>query len=369
MPAAKCILTMKFIFTIAIFSILTYVSAQERPKLVPFKSKGRLGLMRISDMVLVYPDSLKDDLNQYDVAGGFQSYIIAKNETEDHVIDAYTGQEQLSGQLDRACGRLRINKDSYYHFEINGNSVLLNPGNPPIHLSTLYDRIEPNHNAWDNESLDGKQYIWALKADETYDVLAVDNNFTPVNTLPKFESFDLVYQINENAPMTLIGFVLGRKTAIQRAFGQKYGIPESSLSVEIYNTNFRRLGIAAYKRDAIAKLFNQEIELRGSMMAPPSLENQLLIPQNKTIVLNNEFSLIPTKEDATKLVLVNTLQGNTPVLGDDHFDYRYISTPQNLKALLQIKHAETGTFFYFDFNGRYFPKGVPLLPKVYREWN
>ncbi|OOG16093.1 hypothetical protein BWD42_22180 [Sphingobacterium sp. CZ-UAM] len=360
---------MKFIFTFVVFFMLLAVSAQDRPQLVPFKSDGKLGLMSVSGMELVYPDSLRDGSSRYDVIEDFRSYIIQKNENEDCVIDAYSGQEQLSGHFDQVCGRLKINKDSYYHFDVNGNSVLLKQGSPPIKLTTLYQQIEPNQDGWNNESLDGKQYIWALKTDETYDVLSADNNFDRINSLPNFESFDLVYRINEDAPITLVGFVLGSKNAIQRVFGQKYGIPESDRMVEVYDIHFKKLGTTAYQAVAIKQLFHHEIELQGGMMPPPSLENQIIIPQNKTIVLSNEFSLVPKKDDQTQLILINTQQENTPVLGNSRFDYRYISTPQNLKALLQIRHAETGTFFYFDFNGLYFPKGIPLIPENYQKWN
>lgn len=365
----KCKFIMKFIFTCALFFILLCLSAQDRPQLIPFKFDGKLGLMNVSKAELVYPDSLMDGPNRYHVIGDFRSYIISKNEKEDAVVDAHSGQELFSGHFDSACGRLKINKDSYYHFEVDGNSALLKPGSPLIKLTTRYQSIEPNHDAWDNGSLDGKQYIWALKTDETYEVLNANNNFARVNSVPNFESFDLVYRINEDAPITLVGFVLGSKNAIQRAFGQKYGIPESSQLIEVYDIHFKKLGNTAYQNVAIKQLFNHEIELRGSMMPPPNLENQIIIPQNKTIVLNDEFSLIPAKDNQTQLTLVNTQQGNASILGKDHFDYRYISTPQNLKALLQIRHAETGTFFYFDFNGLYFPKGAPLIPKKYRKWN
>ncbi|MND90995.1 hypothetical protein D3C87_499210 [compost metagenome] len=365
----KCKFIMKFIFTCVLFSIQLFVSAQERPQLIPFKFEGKLGLMDVSTAEPVYPDALMDGPNRYYVIGDFCSYIISKNEKEDAVVDAYSGQEQFSGHFDSACGRLKINKDSYYHFEVGGNSALLKPGSPLIQLTIRYQSIEPNHDAWDNESLDGKQYIWALKTDETYDVLSADKNFARINSLPNFESFDLVYRINEDAPITLVGFVLGSKNAIQRAFGQKYNIPESNQMVEVYDIHFKKLGNTIYQNVAIKQLFNHEIELRGSMMPPPNLENQIITSQNKTIVLNDEFSLIPAKDDQTQLVLVNTQQGNASILGNGHFDYRYISTTQNLKALLQIRHAKTGTFFYFDFNGFYFPKGVPLIPKNYRKWN
>jgi len=360
---------MKFIFTCVLFSIQLLISAQDRPQIIPFKFDGKLGLMDVSTAERVYSEALVDGPNRYYVIGDFCSYIIPKNEKEDAVVDAHSGQEQFSGHFDSACGRLKINRDSYYHFEVDGNSALLKPGNPLIQLTTRYQKIEPNHDAWDNASLDGKQYIWALKTDETYDVLSADNNFTRINSLPNFESFDLVYRINEDAPTTLVGFVLGNKNAIQRTFGQKYGISESSQMVEVYDIHFKKLGNTAYQNVAIKKLFNHEIELRGSMMPPPNLENQIITPQDKTIILNDEFSLIPAKDDQTQLVLVDTRQANAPVLGNDHFDYRYISTHQGLKALLQIRHAETGTFFYFDFNGLYFPKGVPLIPKNYRKWN
>lgn len=359
---------MKFIFAFSIFLFFSCAFAQEHPQFIPFKSEGKLGLLKISETELVPPDAFVDGPGNYDVVGDFQSYIIAKNEGEDEVIDARSGKAQFVGHLDRTCGLLKINKDSYYHFEVNGSSILLNSASSPIQLTHSYKKIEPNQDAWDNESVDGKQYLWALKEDETYAVLDANNSFVPINSLPKFESFDLIYRINENAPLTLIGFVLGSKTAIQRTFGQKYGIPESSHTVEVYNTSFKKIGSTVYKREAIAKLFNQKIELRGSMMPPPSMANQILIPHNKAIVLNNEFSLIPATDDPGQLVLVNTQQGNAPVLGNDHFDYRYISTSQNLKALLQIRHAKTGTFFYFDFNGLYFPKGLPLIPKNYRKW-
>jgi len=138
--------------------------------------------------------------------------------------------------------------------------------------------------------------------------------------------------------------------------------------VAVYNSAFQLLGSAPYNPDSIGALFKKEVQLRGGMIAPPEMTNQPIYPRgNQPIVLNNEFSLIPSK-DNKQLILVNTKKQNRPVLGNGPFDYRYISTSKNLKALLQVRHRASGAIFYFDFDGTFFPKGVPLIPASLRTW-
>ncbi|MEZ0453886.1 hypothetical protein ABTW24_20005 [Sphingobacterium thalpophilum] len=357
---------MKFIVTFILLVILQQLAAQEYPRLVPFKSDGELKLMDISTAEVVSPETW-NNTGAYYVGGDFKSYIVSNTENKATVIDARTGKEILFGRLDNACGELNINNHRYYHFESEGSSILLADGTTTISLNRQYSKIEPNSNSWDNGSPEGQQYVWALKDDGTYDVLNANSNFTKLSPLPIFDSFDLIYEIHENEPMTLIGFALGNKAAIRRDFAQQYHIPESAEFVDIYDIDFNNIGKAAYQQEAIGELLQKNIQLRGSLIAPPSMRQQVIVPGNTMITLNDEFSLIPTA-DHTELILVNTKQGNTPVLGKTHFDYRYISTSQDLKALLQIRHAESGSLFYFDFNGLYFPRGTPLIPEQFRQW-
>ncbi|WP_282637836.1 hypothetical protein [Sphingobacterium thalpophilum] len=357
---------MKFIFTLLILSILQQLAAQDYPQVVPFKFNGELKFMDIRTTEEISPETWNGEGGYY-VGGDFKSYIVNNTESRASVIDARTGKEILSGRPDNACGELNINKHSYYHFESDDYSLLLADGITTIPLNRHYTKIEPNSNSWDNGSPEGQQYVWALKDDGTYDVLNANSNFTKLSPLPIFDSFDLIYEIHENEPMTLIGFALGNKAAIRRDFAQQYNIPESAEFVDIYDIDFNNIGKAAYQQEAIGELLQKNIQLRGSLMAPPSMRQQVIVPGNTIIILNDEFSLVPAA-DHTELILVNTKEGNSPVLGKAHFDYRYISTSQNLKALLQIRHAESGSFFYFDFNGLYFPRGIPLIPQQYRQW-
>lgn len=358
---------MKYFFSFYAFFLFVAMHAQHHPQYVPFKFGGETGIMNISGAEYKEPGYLNDFGNYY-VAGDFQTYIINKNEDSDFVMNALSGKEILSGKLDTDCGPLKIGNDNYYHFKLEGSSALFAAGKHVIMLNGSYLKIEPNAHSWDNEFLNDKQFIWALKNDNTYDILDVNRNFSPVESLPSFKSFDLIFRTNKDAPPTLIGFALGEDTAIQREFGQQYGIPQSDKTVELYDLNFKKIGDSPYRQASVSRLFKTEIQFRGGMMEPPSLKNQIIRSDQKTVVLNQEFSLIPSDNQPGQLILVNTQKNSTPVLGNDKFDYRYISTSKNLKALLQIRHAQSGSFFYFDFNGTYFPKGIPMIPEKYRQW-
>ncbi|HMR81516.1 MAG TPA: hypothetical protein PKE30_00180 [Niabella sp.] len=210
--------------------------------------------------------------------------------------------------------------------------------------------------------------VWALKEDGTYDILIYEKGFKVMEGIPPFTSYDLVFQISEDGPPAVAGFVTGSRTAIQREFGQLYGIPESEEKVAVYSSAFQLLDQAPYHSDSIGTLFKKKVQLRGGMIAPPAMINQPIYSHgDQPIVLNSDFSLVPGKENK-QLILVNTKEKNRPVLGNGIFDFRYISTSKNLKALLQVKHRSSGAVFYFDFDGTFFPKGVPLIPASLRAW-
>lgn len=113
---------------------------------------------------------------------------------------------------------------------------------------------------------------------------------------------------------------------------------------------------------------DEEVNLRGSMIPPPQTKHQAIYSSGKTHVLNDEFNLVPDTADGDRLVLVHLQKHNEPVLGEGDFDYRYFSTKSNSKALLQVRHGESGTVFFFDFDGTFFPKGIPMIPKDNMEW-
>ncbi|AZA77301.1 hypothetical protein EG347_07170 [Chryseobacterium sp. G0186] len=354
---------MKFIFSFFCYFLFLNAFAQQQPQYIPFKFNGETGVMHTSGKEYKEPG-----LSNYYLMDDFRSYILSKNDGTDVVMDAVSGKELFSGNLDTDCGPLKVGNDTYHHFQFEETSALLAPGKGAIFLPKRYEKIEPNSNSWDNENLNGKQLIWALKNDNTYDILDAKNNFEAAKEPSSFESFDLVFRTNNDAPPSLVGFVVGKKTAIKREFGQQYNIPSSDETVNAYDLNFKKIGSTPYQENSISKMFNTKIQLRGSMIAPPGVKNQPIQPSGKTIALNKEFSLIPSKDDPDKLILVNTQKGSKPVLGNDKFDYRYISTSKNLKALLQLRHADSGSFFYFDFDGTYFPKGIPMIPEKYRSW-
>jgi len=166
----------------------------------------------------------------------------------------------------------------------------------------------------------------------------------------------------------LKGFVLGSWEAIDREFGQMYGIPPSDSAVTVYDIDFKKMGMSAYREKDISALFKEEVQLRGSMVPPPQIIHQAIYSPGRTVVLNDEFSLVPDTADSERLVLVNSKKNNEPVLGDGDFDYRYFSTMGNTKALLQIRHGESGCIFFFDFDGTFFPRGIPMIPKNMMAW-
>lgn len=355
---------MKFIFSFFAYLFFLNMYAQDKPQYVPFKFNGKTGIMYVSGKEYKEPGYLNEFENYY-LAGDFQSYIIHTEEDSDIVMDATAGKELFTGNMDTDCGQLKVGNNTYYHFRLAERSALLASGKTVINLDKSYLKIEPNSSSWDNENLNDDQFIWALKEDGTYDILDGKKKFAAVKGLPNFESFDLIFRTNNGTPPTLAGFALGKKTAIIRSFGQQYGISQSDEAVEIYDIHLKKIGSVPYREDRIAKLFNTGIQLRGRMIAPPGVKNETIRSNNKIIVLNQEFSLIP---EADKLVLVNTKKNSLPILGNDKFDYRYISTSKNSKALLQIRHSESGSFFYFDFDGIYFPKGIPMIPEKYQQW-
>lgn len=111
-------------------------------------------------------------------------------------------------------------------------------------------------------------------------------------------------------------------------------------------------------------LMGKKVQLRGGMKPPPQLKHQVIISNGYTIVLNAAFSLIPDPKDSARLIVVSSKEKNKPVLDVGNFDYRYFSTSSNLK----IRHAESGSIFYFDFDGIFFPKGG-MIPSHCVDWH
>lgn len=340
----------------------------QKPRYVPFQYQGEIGITDVDRNVHNRPGTFGD----YHVVGDFESYILRDQSFTqmDFFFNAISGEGegQIYGTLDRACGPLTIGSHSYFHFWVDGASVMVSYGNEPIYLQQDYIQIEPNRQAWGNEYLSDKQVVWALKADYTYDVLQPEQRFSPVENLPDFTSYDLVFGTPEAGVMQLKGFVLGSWEAIDRQIGQLYGIPPSDSVVTVYDINFKKIGTSAYREKDISALMDEEVHLRGSMMPPPQTKHQAIYSSGKTHVLNDEFSLVPDTADGNRLVLVHLQKDNEPVLGEGDFDYRYFSTKNNSKALLQVRHGESGTVFFFDFDGTFFPKGIPMIPKDNMEW-
>ncbi|MFT3902905.1 MAG: hypothetical protein QM727_07005 [Niabella sp.] len=342
---------------------------QVRPNYVPFYFNGKAGFMDTTGNILKDPGLYAGN---FLVVGDFKKYIgTEENSSTDFLIDAVSGHSIYIGTLDKDCGALKIDSITWYHFNVEGISQMLGVDRDTagsVFLQKNYDKIESDANAWSNGYLSRPRLIWALKEDGTYDILNYDKGFEIVEDIAPFESYDLVFQVNKNGPPTVIGFVTGSKTAISREFGQLYDIPPSEEKVAVYNSAFQLLGSTSYRSDSIGSLFKKKVQLRGGMIAPPEMANQPIYANgSKPIVLNNEFSLVPNK-DNKQLILVNTKKQNRPVLGNGSFDYRYISSSKNLEALLQVRHRVSGAIFYFDFDGTFFPKGVPLIQASLRTW-
>lgn len=344
------------------------VSKNQKPDYAPFIYKGKMGIMDRQGAVFMGPGTFDA---HYIVVGNFEAYIVHTDlpfETE-LLFDAFTGTTLFSGRMDQKCGALRVGDMMYYHFWEKGNSVLYTLHEKPIHLAQTYLRIDPNHQVWSNEFLSGQQVLWALKSDWTYDVLQVGKHFTPLEGLPQFSSYDVVFSASQTDAPKPIGYVLGDTATIDRSFGQEiYGISESDGKVDVFDLDFHKLGTSVYRANEIGKLFGKSIQLRGGMIPPPESRNQVIYATGTPIVLNDTFSLIPDPADNNSLILVNTQDKNTPVLGAEDFDYRYVSTEDDLTALLQIRHRNSGSIFYFDFNGKFFPRGIPMLPPDMIPW-
>lgn len=355
---------MRFTPIVIILLFSLPVSAQ-RVKYAPFQFQQQIGIMDTSGNVILDVGSLK---NSYLIVNDFKEYILTDNllTSKDFFFDANKGKGDFEGWIDNKAGALKIGNKYYYHFWDDEGSVLVSSGKDVIRLSKKYMGIEPNEQAWSNEALQSQPLLWALTTDGTYDILAADNGFQPVNNLPAFESFDLLFDTpKKEGAMKLVGFVLGSHDVIERDFGQLYDIPENAESgkmVEVYDINFRKIGRSPYNSKEISTLVKKEIKLRGSFLPPPQMRHSIIYPNGKIVVLNNEFALIPNEKDS-QLVLVNTKKNNEPILWIDEFDYRYFSTSDNLKSLLQIRHRKSNSIFFFDFDGRFFPKGMPMIPK------
>lgn len=358
---------MKLILTLLTLFVAHFVSAQ-KPHYVPFQYQGEISIMNVDGNIFGEPGRLND----YHVVGDFKAYIIGDQglTDQDFFFNAISGhgEEEIAGRLDRECGALAIGDRTFYHFWVEATSAMVCYGTDAIYLPQRYLKIEPNGQAWDNENLPDKHFVWALKEDHTYDVLLPEQQFKAMENLPDFTSYDLVFGTSEPGAMQLKGFVLGSLGAIKRKFGQMYDIPPSDSLVTVYDIDFKKLGTAVYRKKDISALFTGDIQLRGSLIPPPQIINPAINSEGTTVVLNDEYRLIPNTADSKRLVLVNAKKNNEPVLGAGDFDYRYFSTKREPKALLQIRHGKSGSIFFFDFNGTFFPKGIPMIPKNKMEW-
>ena len=343
----------------------------QKPNFVPFWLDGQ---MHILD---VHSGEVFTGLGVFDarceVVGNFEAYILYGSTLFDGDIffDAQRGKPTFSGYLDQSAGALHMEAHTYYHFTGSAGSTLVSLHHEPIHLAERYFQIDPNDMIWSNEQLTRRPPLWAKKFDGTYDVLQPDTTFAPVPGLPKFTSYDVVFSASGDQPMTPIGYVVGSADVIDRSYDivpQLYGIPESDGQVQVYDLNFRNLGASAYCAADIGLLFGKDVALRGGMVPPPEMRNWVIQPNGTTVVLNDRFSLVPNPDNIHRLILVDSDKDNEPVLGKGDFDYRYVSTPANLQALLQVRHAASGDMFYFDFDGTYFPKGVPMIPEGMMVW-
>ena len=358
---------MKLTLTLVTLFVAHFVSAQ-KPRYVPFQYQGAISIMDVDGKTFIGPGTFND----YHVVGDFKAYIVwdQRLTDQDFFFNSVSGQgeDDIAGRLDRACGALAVGDRTFYHFWAEGTSAMVAYGTDALYLPKRYLKIEPNRQAWDNENLPDKHFVWALKDDYTYDVLLAEQQFKAVENLPDFTSYDLVFGTSEIGAMKLKGFVLGSWEAIDRKFGQMYGIPQSDSVVKVYDVDFKKLGTAAYREKDISALFKEEVQLRGSLVPPPQIIHQAINSEATTVVLNDEYRLIPNTADSKRLVLVNSKKNNEPVLGAGDFDYRYFSTKEDAKALLQIRHGKSGSIFFFDFNGTFFPKGVPMIPKDKMQW-
>lgn len=338
---------------------------------VPFWSDGQMDILDANSREMFTGLRVFDP--RCEVVGNFEAYILYGSALFDGDIffDAKSGRPTFAGHLDQSAGALHTGADTYYHFTDAAGSTLVSLYHEPVHLPERYFRIDPNDGTWSNEQLMGQPLLWAMKPDGTYDVLQPDKAFAPVAGLPEFTSYDVVFAASGDGPMAPIGFVLGNVDVIDRGdddVPQLYGVPESGGQVAVYDLAFHRLGTSVYRATEIGQLFDRKVQLRGGMVPPPEMRNWVIQPGGTTVVLNDRFSLVPDPDDSGRLILVDTEKDNEPVLGNDDFDYRYISTPASLKALLQVRHRASGDMFYFDFDGTYFPQGVPMIPEKRMVW-
>ncbi|MBZ4189029.1 hypothetical protein [Niabella beijingensis] len=341
--------------------------AQQRPVYVPFKYNNKTGLMDTTGTLIREPGFAAG----YYVAGDFKAYIfIMPEEEHDMVMDAVTAAEKNYGKLDEETGALEDGRARWYHFWKEGRSRLVNiEADHVIELPVVYRKFDATEGRWDNELQKSKGFVFGLKEDNTYELLDAGRGFEKVSTLPPFESYDMVLQTDDSISL-LTGYVTGTADVINRRENGIYGISSSPGQVAIYNADFKKLGTAAYNPEAIGMIFGKEVLLRGMMPAPPAVKNRVIrqVHQGRE-KLNETFSVFERKNPAdSELRLLSleqtTSNGHRPVFRK-RMDYRYIGIPGAKNALLQVRDAGSGSFFYFDYNGVFFPKGTPMIPAPY----
>lgn len=355
-----------FLIAVSCFYSLALL-AQQRPVFVPFKVERQTGLMDTSGKVIKAPGAILD----YYVVGNFQYYILKKDRVTntDMLMNAVTGRKQYVGEFDVGSGVLRIGNNNWYHFVKNEQSFLVDPvAEKTIALNKGYVSFTSMENAWDNEAVNGKQYLFGINPEETYEILDAANDFKPVAGLPVIENYDVVLAGNGKEAAKIVGYVFGNEDTILREKKELYNVPESDGTVLVYDVEFKKLGKVPYKAKEIGKLFKKDVFLRGAMMAPPQIKDRRIGNLNgKVEQLNMEYRIVKRMNKVGEKTLVLERNGE-PVFKNGKFDFRYIGMPGLPHTILQMRNAASSSFFYFDYNGVLFPKGVPMIPREYRSW-
>src|SRR5690606_32357202 len=149
------------LLSVIALSIIHAASAQ-KPRYVPFQYQGEISIMDVAGNIFVGPGTFND----YQVVGDFKAYIVRDQRLtdQDFFFNAVSGkgENKVEGHMDRACGALAVGDRTFYHFWVDGESVMVSYENDPVFLPKRYLKIEPNRRAWDNENLPNKHFVWAL---------------------------------------------------------------------------------------------------------------------------------------------------------------------------------------------------------------
>src|SRR5690606_23639963 len=99
----------------------------QKPNYVPFHYQGKTGITHVDGTEFLSPGSFGDS---YFVVDDFSSYIVHDNvfTGQDFFFNASSGEgEGISGRFDWQAGRLAVGNEGYYHFWVDGTSVIYSP--------------------------------------------------------------------------------------------------------------------------------------------------------------------------------------------------------------------------------------------------